>query len=190
VATRIEEYLTRLDRFSGGAEPRFFPVDPPPEGAHKITTIIYQDLPDHGFLTALTYGLSLADHPEWTLGRPELCISVRSSDERWGHAIGYLASTLIHACPFGYGDTINFGEPIATDTTMTAFVVFAPAVLDRADYMNVLDAPPGADPADVVNIAGMYPIYDSERHFIHAEGLERFWQLGWDPYDPSRPAVV
>jgi hypothetical protein len=190
MTTRVERYLAHLDRVSGGVEPRFYPVDHQAGGLHKITNIIYRDLPEPGMLTGLTYGLSTADHDEWRLGRPELCISMASEDERWAQAIGYLASSLVHDCPFAYGDTIDFGEPIATDSTMTAFVVFAPAVLERADYLNVLGAPEGADPQDVINIAGMYPIHDSERLFIRAEGLERFWQLNWDPFDPARPAVV
>ncbi|HYD51455.1 MAG TPA: suppressor of fused domain protein [Gemmatimonadaceae bacterium] len=182
--------MAHLDRLSGGVEPRFFPVDQPAGTSPKITSIVYRDLPEPGMLTGLTYGLSLAHHREWKLGRPELCISVRSDDERWAFAIAQLANALIHDCPFTYGDTINFGEPIAGDTTMTAFIVFAPAVLDRADFLNVLGAPHGAGPQDVINITGMYPIHDSERRFIHAHGLEDFWRLDWDPFDPGRPAVV
>lgn len=34
----------------------------------------YENLPA-GLNTALTYGLSLADHPDWRYGRPKLCIS-------------------------------------------------------------------------------------------------------------------
>ena len=190
MATRVERYLAHLDRLSGGVEPRFYPVDLPGGGPHKITNIVYRDLPEPGMLTGLTYGLSTADNEQWRLGRPELCISMASEDEHWAHAVGYLASSLIHECSFAYGDTIDFGERIARDTTMTAFVVFAPVVMDRADYLNVLGAPEGADPQDVINIAGMYPIHDSERLFIKAEGLEKFWQLDWDPIDPARLAVV
>jgi hypothetical protein len=96
-----------------------------------------------------------------------------------------MASTLAGDCPFCYGDTINFGEPIAPGSRLSAFVVFAPLVLDKADYLNVL-----REPADVINIAGMYPIHDSEREFIHAEGLEAFWKLDWDLYDPLRDPVA
>lgn len=188
--TRVERYLAHLDRLSGGVEPLFLPVPQPDDQPHRIVTIVYRDLPEPSMLTSLTYGLSLASHPEWTLGRPELCLSVRSDDLRWAHAVGHLAATLVHDCPFSYGDTIDVGEPVAGDTRMTAFVVFAPAVLDRADYLDVLAAPRGADPEDVVNIAGLYPIHDSERRFIHAHGLEAFWQLDWDPFDPGRPPVA
>ncbi|WP_426762769.1 hypothetical protein ACP3TD_10260 [Pseudarthrobacter sp. 1G09] len=68
---------------------------------------------------------------------------------------------------------------------MTAFVIFAPAVLDRADFadINVGETRP-------INICGLYPIHEAERLFIHDHGLEAFWQLGWDPYDVGRPPVV
>ena len=186
----MEKYLAWLDRLTEGAEPVFHRVETAGGAAHQITVIVYHDVPERGMLTGLTYGLSLAGHPEWRQGRPELCISVTSEDERWALAVGYLASTLVHDCPFAYGDTINVGEPIAGDTAMTAFVVFAPAVLDREDFLNVLDAPDGAGPEDVVNIAGLYPIHDSERRFIHSHGLEAFWSLDWDPFAPGRPSAV
>jgi hypothetical protein len=182
--TRVERYLEHLDRLSGGVEPKFFPIGSHDSGP-SVMSIVYNDLPEPGLLTSLTYGLSLAEHEEWTLGRPELCISIRSNDATWGQAVGYMASTLAGDCPFCYGDTINFGEPIAPGTRLSAFVVFAPLVLDKVDYLNVL-----REPADVINVAGMYPIHDSECEFIHEEGLEAFWKLDWDLYDPLRDPVA
>ncbi|MFI5751363.1 hypothetical protein ACIBBE_36885 [Streptomyces sp. NPDC051644] len=55
-----------------------------------MTEIVYEDLPD-GLLTALTYGLSLAEHPDWQHGSPELCLSVNSTNVIWAHAVGFLA---------------------------------------------------------------------------------------------------
>src|SRR5262245_42206572 len=107
MATRVERYLAHLDRMSGGREPAFFPVGSPGT-VPNVTSIVYRDLPETGLLTSLTYGLSLADHPEWKRGRPELCISIRSDDETWGLAIAHLASALAGECPFRYGDTIDF----------------------------------------------------------------------------------
>ncbi|MBI4941517.1 MAG: suppressor of fused domain protein [Actinobacteria bacterium] len=154
-------------------------------GARRVTVIRYDDLPEPGMLTALTYGLSLAEHPEWRLGRPELCISVRSQDPCWGYAIGHLATQMSGECAFCYGDTLNFNERISEESAMTAFVVFAPAVLDRADFT-------GIDVGDrlPINIAGMYPIHDRERLWIREQGLEAFWQLEWDPYDVTRQPAV
>ena len=68
---------------------------------------------------------------------------------------------------------------------MSAFVVFAPAVLNREDYI-------GIDVGDTlpINICGLYPIHNAERHYIHEHGLEAFWKLDWNPYDISRPSTV
>lgn len=183
--SRVERYQAHLDRLSGGLEPVFTPVDSDPPDGPRVTVIRYDDLPEPAMLTALTYGLSLADHVEWRFGKPELCITVTSQDAAWGHAIGYLAMQLRGTCPFAYGDTINFGERISDDSDMTAFVVFAPAVLDREDFT-------GIDVGDelFINICGMYPIHDVERSWIHEYGLEAFWRLDWDMYDVTRPPVV
>jgi hypothetical protein len=183
--SRVERYLAHLDRLSGGLEPAFTPMNAEAPGAPKVTVIRYDHLPEPGMLTALTYGLSLAEHPEWRLGKPELCVSVRSQDLRWAYAIGHLAAQLSGECPFCYGDTLNFNERISEESSMTAFVVFAPAVLDRSDFT-------GVDVGDKlpINIAGMYPIYDSERSWIREHGLEAFWQLEWDPYDVTRSPAV
>jgi hypothetical protein len=185
VPTRVEQFLSHLDRVSGGIEPRFFPVETSRPGLPGVTAIVYDNLPESGMLTGVTYGVSLADHPHWRFGRPELCISVKSDDLRWPLALGHIGETQRGDNPFHYGDTINFGERIAPDSDMTAFVIFAPAVLDHSDYagINIGETLP-------VNICGLYPIHDAERRYIHDHGLEAFWKLDWDPYDVRRPSAI
>jgi hypothetical protein len=132
----------------------------------------------------LTYGLSLAHQDAWQHGKPELSICVKSADAAWVLAIAHLAERLRHDCPFSYGDTINFGEPIAEGSPMDGFVVFAPIALDAADaHVEVGDELP-------IHIVGMYPTYASERRFISQHGLEPFWTLDWDPYDVARPPAA
>lgn len=181
VPSRVERFLAHLDRLSGGAEPRFFPLGSTHPDLPGVTVIVYHDLPEPGMVTGITYGVSLASHPEWRHGKPELCVSVRSNDLRWPLALGHIAEIGRGTYPFCYGDTINFGEEITPGSAMTAFVIFAPAVLDRADYA-------GIDVGDLlpVNIAGLYPVHDAERRYIHAHGLKAFWDLDWDPYDTKR----
>src|SRR4051794_28747768 len=161
--TRIERYLAHLDSLSGGIEPQFKPVASTHPGLGPVTAIIYSDMPEPGLLTSLTYGVSSGEHSEWRHGKPELCICVRSADVTWGLAVAFIAEGLRGECPFSYGDLLNFGERIAPESGMTAFVLFAPAVLDRADFL-------GVDVGDArpINIAGVYPIYESERQFISA----------------------
>jgi hypothetical protein len=180
--TPVERYLAHLDSLSGGLEPQFWPVG---EGPGRVTAIGYRDVPEPGMLLGLTYGLSRGRWPEWTHGRPELSICVRSADPTWALAIAHLAATLpAQGCRFGYGDTIDFGEPVTGEGAMDGFVVFAPIAVPAQDAsVQVDDGPP-------VVITGVYPTHASERAFIAERGLEAFWQLDWDPYDVTRGAVA
>ena len=109
---------------------------------------------------------------------------MRSQDPAWALAIGYVADRLRHDCPFSYGNTINFGEPISPESAMDGFVVFGPITLEPADArVDVGDDLP-------IIIVGMYPTHASERRFITEHGLEAFWKMDWDPYDVSRPPVA
>jgi hypothetical protein len=77
------------------------------------------------------------------------------------------------------------GVTVIVYEDLPAFAIFAPAVLERPDYagIDVGDALP-------VNIAGLYPIHESERRYLHAHGLKAFWDLDWDPYDTNRPPAA
>jgi hypothetical protein len=182
--TRVERFLAHLDRLTGGTEPEFSPVDGSTPELSSVVCIQYVDLPDDGFRTSFTYGLSLADNSLWGKGRPELSISVRSLDARWGLAVAYLAGQLRWQCAFQYGMTIDFGEPITSESAMDSFLVSSPAVVDKSE--SVVDV--GDDRP--VNILGMYPVYSTETDFIASRGLEAFWKLDWDPYDVSRPRAI
>lgn len=178
--SRVERYLAHLDALTGGVEPQFWPVESRHSDLPSVTAIGYRDLPEEGLFTGLTYGLSLAENALWQHGRPELCISVRSDDSAWMLAAAFLAEQLRGSCPFQYGDTLNFGEPVAAGSAMDGFVVFAPAVLDRdSATIDVGDDHP-------LHVQGLYPVYSSEREFIRAHGLQAFWELDWDPYDVTR----
>ena len=184
VTTRVERFLQHLDGLSGGVEPRFWPVESTSPGHERLTAIGYRDMPERGLLLGVTYGLSLGRQEEWRLGRPELSISVRSDDPSWVLAIAYLAEQLRHDAHFGYGDTIDFGEPVAKGSRLDGFVVFAPLAFAPEDArIDVGDDLP-------IVVVGMYPTYASEREFIGQHGLEAFWQRDWDPYDVSRPPAV
>jgi hypothetical protein len=184
VSTRVERFLSHLDGLSGGVEPKFWPIESTSSGHHGVTAIGYHDVPEEGLLLGVTYGLSLTRQDAWRLGRPELTISVRSDDPAWVLAIAHLAEQLRHDCHFGYGDTINFGEPIAAGSALDGFVVFAPLAFDPGDArVDVGDDLP-------ITVVGMYPTYAVERELIAEKGLEAFWTLDWDPYDVTRPPAV
>lgn len=147
--------------------------------------MVYRDIPEPEHITGVTYGLSEVEHAEWRLGRPELMISVKSTDIAWPLAIAEMANELRGRCPFCYGDVINFGDTVSEASQMSAFLVFAPSILEKDYYLNIDVGGP-----QPISIAGMYPIYDAERALIPELGLERFWRHpNFDLYDVRRPMV-
>lgn len=184
-ATPGQRYLEHLDRFSGGIEPRLFRVTSLRPDLKGVAAIVYDDVPVAGWLTAMTYGLSLARHPVWEYYRPELCISVASSDELWARAMAEVAEHFRGQSPFLPAETIDYGGPISPTSALSSFVVFEPAVLAPENCI-------GIDIGDdlPISIAGLYPIHEDERQFIDAHGLEAFWDRDFDPADVHRPSAV
>jgi hypothetical protein len=179
-----QKYLEYLDSIFQ-VEPRFYTNESECKNIPGVTSIVYENIPEPGYITGLTYGLSLCSHPEWKYGRPELCLSVQSEDISWGQVPGFIANRLREKCPFCYGETINFKEKIADDSEMSAFFVFAPSIIDKNDY---LDIDIGLDYK--INIAGLYPIYESELKVINDIGLDAFWHSpGFDLYDINRKKI-
>ena len=182
MASDIEIYLGHLDDLVGG------------KGTYHLITekgelpplwvIAYPNTPEDGDLTAFTYGLSSVSHPKWKLGRPELVICVNSNDLDWGLAVGLLAKQLRGQCPFSYGNTVRFGRQITGDSLMSAFLVFAPSILERDQLTVEL-------PDRTINFAQMYPIYEREIEFIERKGVKAFLDdARFDPYDVRRPVIA
>ncbi|GAA1983854.1 suppressor of fused domain protein [Kitasatospora viridis] len=186
----MEKFFAHLERVTAEAEPRFLPTPSSRPGLPGVTSVVYRGLPEPGMLTAVTYGLSLAEHAAWRHGRPELCLSVSSPDEGWAHALGFVAERMRGVCPFSYGDVVDLGERICGESPMTAFVVFAPAVLAKEDCLRIDVSAPGHTGPDLVNVQGVYPIHEVERQYVAERGFGALWQHEWDPYDVQRPPVV
>lgn len=181
--TPAERFLAHLDDLTDGREPTVRPMEPSRSDLPPVSVLTYVDLLGPGDLTAFTYGLSLADHADWRHGKAELCISLRSTDLNWALAMGHLAESLRGKCPFTYGDVLPLGR-ISAESAMSDFLVMAPGFLDgKASQVDV-----GADRP--IHIAGLHPIHQSERHYITTHGLEAFWHLDWDAYDPRRPPAA
>lgn len=182
---RFARFLAQLDAIFQ-LEPEAFPFESPLPGLPAVTALAYRDVPEDGHITGVTYGLSEVAHPEWRLGRPELIISVESTDIAWPLAAAELARGLRGDCPFAYGNVINFGAPVAEGSQMDAFVVFAPAILDREAFLGIDVGGP-----QPLNLAGLYPIHAAEGQVIEEIGLEAFWHHeGFDPYSVTRPPIV
>ena len=178
--SRAELYLDHLDGLID-SEAQFQLFGPGEGDLPRVTSVVYRDQPEAGLLTAFTYGLSLAEHPDWKLGAPELVICVESEDSAWGWAIAEVAAQLRGKCPFCVGNTINFHEQIAAESAMSAFFVFFTSVLDREAATIKL-------PDRTIHIVGMYPIYEGEIGLIERIGPVAFWESdGYDPYSVHRP---
>lgn len=179
-----ERYLRHLKRIFR-REPRYYLEESLIPGLPGVTTFVYKDVPEKGYITGITYGLSLADHPDWQHGRPELCISVKSTSLEWARVAGYIANNLRGSCPFSYGQTINFKQKVSNDSDMDAFFIFAPSALDRADHADI----------DIgleykINIVGLYPMYSEELKVYEEMGLKDFWHhKKFDNYSVTRERI-
>jgi hypothetical protein len=181
---RLSRFLEHLDGIFQ-REPTLYPFESTVPGAPKLVTMVYRDVPEPEHVTGVTYGLSEVAHADWKFGRPELLVSLQSTDIAWPLAVAELANQLRGRCPFCYGNVINFGAPISDESEMSAFFIFTPSILERDDFLNIDVGGP-----QPINIAGMYPIYDSERAKFAELGFESFWHHpNFDLYDVRRPRV-
>ena len=180
----IEKYLQHLDNIFL-VEPKFFPNESKLPGVSGVTSIVYENIPEQGMVTGLTYGLSLVNHSDWKYSRPELIISVESKDIAWGQVAGFVANNLRGECPFCYEDRINFKEKIGKDSEMDAFFVFAPSIIAKEDYLNI-----DIGQEYKINISGLYPIYQSEVEVIKKIGLREFMHRDdYEMYNVKRKQI-
>jgi len=180
---RLETYREYIEKIFL-QEPDLYAFRPMAPNHPRIATFVYADVPEQGYTTSLTYGLSEYDNPAWVGGRPELILSVASARENWGSATGLAAARFQLDSDFAYGDILDFEQPISDDSAMQAFVLFAPAILEKADYQAIkLDY-------YNVNMVGMYPIYKEEITTIKTIGLERFMHHpDYDMYSVTRKVI-
>jgi len=180
--TDSEAFVERLNNLFG-REPVVRTIDSTTPGLPPVSCFIYRDVPQAGMMTAVTYGLSLADHPDWRYGKPELVLTVKSTDESWALTMALLAERFRGEKSFTYGSLFALEEPISAESQIRAFLVFVPAILDHETLKIML-------PTRTVNLAGMYPIQAGEMELIQKIGLEDFWRLPvLDMSDVGRPEV-
>ncbi|MEQ8634354.1 suppressor of fused domain protein [Gimesia maris] len=149
-----------------------------------IHVFYFEDLPEEGTLTAVTCGLSNASHTDWKQGKPELIVSLDTSDKSWGFAAGYFASAYFNEKRFSYGDVFLIDNPISEESAMSAYLVFAPSFLNQEQATFEL-------PDRTIYLAGMYPLFASEIDLYNKIGLKEFWHSeGFDMYNPKRTPVA
>jgi len=153
------------------------------EGCPKIKIFYFEDLPEEGTLTAVTCGLSNASHPDWIGGKPELIVSMHTSDKSWGFAAGYFASALFGKKAFSYGDIFKLDDPFSNESDMNVFLAFAPSFLDKENATFNL-------PDRTIHLIGMYPLFNEEIEIYNQIGLKEFWHSeGFELYNPQRGKV-
>jgi hypothetical protein len=153
------------------------------EGKPKIHVFYFDALPEAGYLTAITCGLSDANHPDWKFGTPELIVTMASENQSWGMAAGYFASSFFGEKRFSYGDMFKLDDPISEESEMNAYLLFAPSFLNREQSKFTL-------PDRIVNLIGVYPVYDDEIAIYDRIGLKAFWNAdGFEMYNPKRDRI-
>lgn len=134
-------------------------------------------------ITGVTFGLSHCPFPAWKFSRPEVIVAVKSLDLDWPCAAATFAALFRGKKPFQYGDVFTTDSPLASDTQMDGFLVFAQSILDEElvsvqlnDYK--------------VHFSQFYPIHRKELFVYEKIGLEAFWDHpDFDMYDVTRKPI-
>lgn len=177
--TSFDEYLHHVESVCA-CNPELTTITDEGESP-PIVVASCSDIPEPGCLTAFSYGLSSVAHPEWIAGRPELVVSVDSTDRAWAFAMGELIRNGRHKCLFSCGNILDFGQPISDESAMTHFLVFGCSVLDLPERRVVLSD-------RTVNLVQLYPIHASEATLILNMGAEAFMSQQIDFFNVRRCA--
>lgn len=149
----------------------------------KIRVFYFDDLPEKGYITAVTCGLSEANRPEWRFGKPELIVTMQSDSRSWGFAAGFIASSFFGEKRFSYGDMFKLDDPISEEGAMNAYLLFAPSFLKREQASFVL-------PDRTIHLIGLYPVHEEEIAIYDSIGLEAFWHAdGFEMVNPCRAPI-
>lgn len=183
-----ELFLKCLETLLGKKADSFSRIDSSEPDLPPIHALFFHEAPEPGYTTAVTFGLSLASHPEWQVGKPELLLCVQSENEAWGEAVASVVEAFRGECPFRYGDVLHYGQPIAPESAMSAFLVFAPSLAAR--WLTQEEATVSL-PGRTVFLVGIYPFYEEEVEALQRLGLEAFWNReGFAPWNVQRPVLA
>jgi len=169
-----EIFLNHLESLFG-QEDSIQKVESTHDGLPPVHCFIYHNTPEDGLMTAVTFGLSAASHPDWKLGKPELMICVESKDESWALAAAWFAESFRGDKPFTYGSIFSTDSAISEESAMSAFLVFAPPGIEKQEATVQLQE-------TKIHIVGFYPIYAGEIELYRKIGLKEFWHL--EDFDP------
>ncbi|MGW1757087.1 suppressor of fused domain protein [Streptomyces mirabilis] len=186
---RLSRYLEQVDALTGAASTvkEIEPIGPEPG---RLVAICYTGVPEPGYVTGFTYGLSLSGHPDWTSSRPELSITVRTSEIEWASVPSRAVGALRGISAFRRGRVIGYMEPFVENSSMSSLLLADPAGSWSSGSFDLGVDESGPERGDIVDIIGAYPMYASEREFVKSNGFDAFWNLEWDRFDPLRAPAV
>jgi hypothetical protein len=138
-------------------------------GKLPVCCFIFRDRPETGLLTAITYGLSLSEHPGWGEEKPELITTIRSADEEWGLSLASFAERLRGEESFQDGSILIGPTQLAAESEMEGFLLGDSQPEDH-DH-NRIDLP-----TRIVRLRRATPIYQCELEFIQQIGALPFLQ--------------
>ena len=85
------------------------------DGLIEPAALVFENVPEIGFMTVVTYGLSFTNHEDWKLNRrPELVLTIDSLDKDYAIALADLVSSSRGKIPYLYGERINTGKIFKT----------------------------------------------------------------------------
>jgi len=179
--TYAEIYIDSLTGLFG--EPHAIHVADAEGGGSQVSVLFWHDLPEEGFMTAVTYGLSERNHPDWKNGKCELILTLNTKDKDWGIAMAVFANSFGGKKSFTYSSVFTTDIPLSKESEMCGFFVFAPAILEPKNAVLQM-------PGYKIFLKGMYPIYECEVTVLNEIGLENFWHHdNFDMYNVNRKQI-
>ncbi len=178
----VENYMNWLDDIAG-EENEIICID---KKEPQIFISFYDDIPEEGYKTAYSFGLSSIKKSECGNTSPELLISVSDSDNSWGLAMGEIIKQCRYKCKFGNGDVFNFKSKISDNSDMSCFLVYANSLYEPGDEVAQFND-------RTIKLLQFYPIYLSEMELISDKGVDYFIKkgirLGVDMFDVTRQVI-
>ncbi|GAA3001694.1 suppressor of fused domain protein [Actinokineospora diospyrosa] len=175
---RLANYLARLNSMTE-VVPELHEMRPRVPNDGRVLAVVYTDVPEPGYVTGFTYGLSLI-RPS---GGREISITVRSGEVEWAKVPARSVAVLRGLNPLDPGHTIGYAGALVEGSPLHHLLL---SERNEPWHLDPI-ALPGEDP---VEILGAFPTHDSETDFVRTHGVDALWRLDWDRYDPLRPPVV
>lgn len=166
-----------------GTQPRlqYFPT-----GGDQLPPIYvaaFGDFPAPGLRTWFTIGMSSVPGRQRQLVRKELVLSLASTEDAWGRALGTIAAQFRSERPFECGETVALRDIIVESSPMHGFLINHQTVLPYEDQEHTIRD-------RYIRIVQLYPLHDDEMTFVHEHGAGPLIDAAPDVTDPSRPSAA